>query len=224
MPIELEHVWRTYRVGEDEVVALNDVTTIFGDGEIASVVGPSGSGKSTFLQIAGLLDRPTAGAVRFNGRDLGSLSDADRTRARLISIGFVFQRFHLLHDLTALENVALPMEVAGVAPAARYARARALLARVGLADRVLFRPSQLSGGQRQRVAIIRAIANNPMVILADEPTGELHSEDKLLVLQLLAELNAEGRTIIVVTHDPEVASIATHRVEIRDGRLTEARL
>src|SRR5581483_2981648 len=156
--LKLSGVWRTYQVGDAEVVALHDVTLAISDGEFVAIMGPSGSGKSTLLQIVGLLDRPTRGTVELDGQDMAALSDEERTRVRLHTLGFVFQRFHLLGELTALENVAL------------------LLQTVGLGARVTFRPAQLSGGQRQRVAIARALANDPRLILADEPTGELHSE------------------------------------------------
>ena len=219
MRLDLEHVWRTYHVGEADVVALRDASVSIASGELVAVVGPSGSGKSTFLQLIGLLDTPSAGSVRFDGQDVGSLDDARRTDIRLHSLGFVFQRFHLLNHLTALENVALPMEAAGVGPDQREARAAGLLASVGLGDRLDFRPAQLSGGQRQRVAVIRAVANSPSMILADEPTGELHSADKARVLDLFRALNAEDRTVIIVTHDPEVAAVAPRRIEIRDGML-----
>jgi putative ABC transport system ATP-binding protein len=188
-------------------------------GELVAVVGPSGSGKSTFLQLVGLLDTPSAGAVRFDGRDVGSLDDAQRTHVRLESLGFVFQRFHLLHHLTALENVMLPMEAAVEVLEARLARGSDLLTSMGLGERLRFRPSQLSGGQRQRVAVARAVANSPSVILADEPTGELHSEDKERVLDLFKALNRQGRTIVIVTHDPDVAGAAQRQVTIRDGIL-----
>jgi putative ABC transport system ATP-binding protein len=219
--ITLKDVWRVYRVGDSEVVALEDVSLRIADGDLMAIVGPSGSGKSTLLQMIGLLDRPSRGSVELDGRDLGRLSDAERTRLRLETIGFVFQRFHLLGDLTAIENVALPMEAAGLGVRERYERAADLLERMGLGERLRFRPSQLSGGQRQRVAIARALANNPRLILADEPTGELHSEDKANVVALFQALHREGRTIVVVTHDMDVASIAEHRVEIRDGRVRE---
>jgi putative ABC transport system ATP-binding protein len=215
----MDHVWRTYRVGEADVVALRDASVSVASGEMVAVVGPSGSGKSTFLQLIGLLDTPTVGAVRFDGRDVSSLGDAERTRIRLRSLGFVFQRFHLLNHLTALENVALPMEAAGVGTGQREARAAGLLTSVGLGERLQFRPAQLSGGQRQRVAVIRAVANSPSVILADEPTGELHTADTARVLDLFRALNREGRTVIIVTHDPEVAAVAPRRIEIRDGTL-----
>jgi putative ABC transport system ATP-binding protein len=217
--LELDHVWRTYQVGDEQVVALKDANVCIESGELVAVVGPSGSGKSTFLQLVGLLDTPSAGAVRFDGRDVGSLGDAQRTRVRLQSLGFVFQRFHLLQHLTAIENVMLPMEAAGTAVEERFARSSEILTSVGLGERLRFRPSQLSGGQRQRVAVARAVANGPSVILADEPTGELHSEDKERVLELFMALNRDGRTIVIVTHDPDVAAVARRRVEIRDGIL-----
>ena|SRR5581483_5356678 len=221
MQLELEHVWRTYEVGGESVVALRDATLRIDSGDMVAVVGPSGSGKSTFLQLVGLLDTPSQGSVRFDGREVGALDDAERTRMRLQMLGFVFQRFHLLNQLTALENVALPMEAAGAGPAARHERAAELLNSMGLADRMTFRPAQLSGGQRQRVAMARALANDPPIILADEPTGELHSEDKANVIRLLQALHREGHTVVVVTHDPEVAQAAARRIEIRDGWLKE---
>ncbi|HEY1296835.1 MAG TPA: ABC transporter ATP-binding protein [Chloroflexota bacterium] len=219
MLLEMEHVWRTYQVGDEVVVALRDANVCIEPGELVAVVGPSGSGKSTFLQLVGLLDSPTAGHIRFDGRDVSSLDDRERTRTRLESLGFVFQRFHLLNQLTALDNVMLPMEAAGVDIEARHMRATGLLASVGMGDRIGFLPSQLSGGQRQRVAVARAVANGPSVILADEPTGELHTEDKQRVLELFLGFYREGRTVVVVTHDPDVASIATRQIEMRDGVL-----
>jgi len=215
----MDHVWRRYRVGEAEVIALHDASVCIEPGEMVAVVGPSGSGKSTFLQLIGLLDTPSEGTVRFDGEDVGSLGDAQRTEVRLQSLGFIFQRFHLLNHLTAVENVMLPLEAAGVPIDERFARATDLLTAVGLGDRLMFRPAQLSGGQRQRVAVARAVANSPGVLLADEPTGELHSDDKARVLDLFRALNADGRTVIIVTHDPEVAAVASRRVEIRDGSL-----
>jgi putative ABC transport system ATP-binding protein len=219
MRVEMDHVWRTYHVGDEEVVALRDASVAIDHGELVAVVGPSGSGKSTFLQLMGLLDSPSSGEVCFDGRDVGSLADSARTRVRLESLGFVFQRFHLLNQISALENVMLPMEAAGLDFDERHARATELLDQVGLGDRLHFKPAQLSGGQRQRVAVARAVANGPAVLLADEPTGELHTEDKSRVLQLFQALNHEGRTIVIVTHDPDVAAVAPRRVEIRDGRL-----
>lgn len=217
----MDHVWRRYRVGENDVIALRDASVRIESGEMVAVVGPSGSGKSTLLQLIGLLDSPSDGVVLFDGEDVGSLGDAERTRVRLQSLGFVFQRFHLLNGLTAVENVMLPLEAAGVGIDERYYRAAELLSSVGLRERLTFRPAQLSGGQRQRVAVARAVANSPGVLLADEPTGELHSDDKARVLDLFKSLNAEGRTVIIVTHDPEVAAAAQRQVEIRDGSLRE---
>jgi len=219
MRVEMDHVWRTYRVGDEEVVALRDATVAIESGEMVAVIGPSGSGKSTFLQLIGLLDSPSSGDVRFDARDVGSLPDRVRTQVRLESLGFVFQRFHLLNQLSALENVMLPMEAAGLGFDERHLRASDLLDQVGLGDRLHFKPAQLSGGQRQRVAVARAVANSPSVLLADEPTGELHTEDKSRVLDLFQTLNRQGRTIVIVTHDPDVAAVAQRRVEIRDGRL-----
>lgn len=219
MRVEMKHVWRTYQVGDEEVVALRDATVDIEPGELVAVVGPSGSGKSTFLQLLGLLDSPSAGDVRFDGRSVGSLGDSARTRVRLEALGFVFQRFHLLNQLSALENVMLPMEAAGVTFDERCARATELLEHVGMTDRVQFKPAQLSGGQRQRVAVARAVANGPSVLLADEPTGELHTEDKARVLELFQAVNREGATVVMVTHDPEVAGVARRRIEIRDGIL-----
>ncbi|HEX2035050.1 MAG TPA: ABC transporter ATP-binding protein [Chloroflexota bacterium] len=219
--LALRHVWRIYGSGESQVAALRDVELQIDEGEFLAIVGPSGSGKSTLLQILGLLDRPTAGTTELDGRDLARLSDAERTRQRLRSIGFVFQRFHLLRGMSAIENVALPMEAAGIPPDPRYARAAALLRAVGLEHRLDFPPSQLSGGQRQRVAIARALANGPRLILGDEPTGELHSEDKTNVIDLFRRVHDEGRTVILVTHDPQVAAAARRRIEIRDGRVRE---
>ncbi len=223
--LTLTDVSRVYRSGEVEVVALRDVSLSIGDGEFVVIVGPSGSGKSTLLQILGLLDRPSRGRVTFDGQDVGAMDDAERTRLRLHALGFVFQRFHLLGDFTAIENVALPMEAAGMPPAERYDRAAWLLESVGLGDRLTFVPGQLSGGQRQRVAIARALANEPRIVLADEPTGALHSEDKVRVLELFRRVQRGGRTVVIVTHDPEIAAnpggVPPRRLEIRDGRVRE---
>ena len=219
--LELRHVSRCYDAGETRVVALDDVSLTIGAAEFVAIAGPSGSGKSTLLQILGLLDRPSDGTVSLNGQDLGEMGDAEQTRLRLETFGFVFQRFHLLADLSARENVELPMEAAGVPAAERYDRATALLTAVGLGDRLEFRPSRLSGGQRQRVAIARALANDPRIILADEPTGELHSEDKARVIDLFRQFHAEGRAIVMVTHDKDVAAVAERQIEIRDGHVTE---
>lgn len=220
--LELDSVSRKYVVGDSDVWALRDATLGIADGDFAAIAGPSGSGKSTLLHIVGLLDRPTSGTLTLDGQDLADLDDEERARLRLVTIGFIFQRFHLLSDMTVLENAAVPLEAAGVGPGERYERAASLLEEVGLSERMLFMPSQLSGGQRQRVAIARALANDPRLILADEPTGELHSEDKASIINLFQRLNAQGRTVVVVTHDPEVASAARRQIEIRDGIVSEA--
>jgi ABC-type lipoprotein export system ATPase subunit len=187
-----------------------------------AVVGPSGSGKSTLLQLLGLLDRSSEGAMSVDGREVGFLDDRALTRLRLETIGFVFQRFHLLMGQTAIENVALPLEAAGWSVGERYARAAYLLDQVGLAHRMLATPSQLSGGQRQRVAIARAIANDARLILADEPTGALHSEDKAGVVALLQAMHASGKTVVIVTHDEQIAAMCDRRLDIRDGLVSEA--
>lgn len=220
--LELRDVWRTYGSGDSAVVALREVSVRIDDGEFVAIVGPSGSGKSTLLQILGLLDRPTAGETLLDGAPLDDLSDAERTRLRLLTLGFVFQRFHLLPGMSAIENVVLPMEAAGVPVEECYDRAAALLGSVGLGHRLDFSPAKLSGGQRQRVAIARALGNRPRLILADEPTGELHRDDTATVIALFRDIQRDGRTVVVVTHDPEVAQTANRIIEIRDGRIQDA--
>ena len=217
--LELKDVWRTYGEGENQVVALREVSLRIDDGEFVAIVGPSGSGKSTLLQIIGLLDRPTSGETLLDGTPLDDLADSARTRLRLLTLGFVFQRFHLLTGVSAIENVVLPMEAAGIPVDERYARAAELLESVGLGHRLDFSPAKLSGGQRQRVAIARALGNQPRLILADEPTGELHSDDKANIITLFREIQREGRTVVVVTHDQDVAQTAERIIEIRDGRV-----
>ena len=197
--LSLTGVSRRYDMAGTSFAALDKVNLSIEQGEFVAITGQSGSGKSTLLQIAGLLDRPTEGVVEVAQWDTAALSDAERTALRLRTIGFVFQRFHLLGGLTALENVVLPLEAAGVPLAERRARAAALLRRVGLGARLQHRPSQLSGGQRQRVAVARALANDPPLVFADEPTGQLHTDDKWTVLELLQQMHADGRTVVVVT-------------------------
>ena len=205
--LDLVHVSRWYGEGQARIAALRDVSLVIHPGDLMAVVGPSGSGKSTLLQLLGLLDRSSEGAMSVDGREVGFLDDRALTRLRLETIGFVFQRFHLLMGQTAIENVALPLEAAGWSVGERYARAAYLLDQVGLAHRMLATPSQLSGGQRQRVAIARAIANDARLILADEPTGALHSEDKAGVVALLQAMHASGKTVVIVTHDEQIAAI-----------------
>jgi putative ABC transport system ATP-binding protein len=219
--IELEHITRFFQVGDQEVHALDDVTVTIGNGEYVAVMGPSGSGKSTLLNVLGLLDQPTAGTYRLDGRVTTGLGDDEQARVRSEKIGFIFQTFHLVPRLTALENVELPMTLASRPPGERHARARELLASVGLSDRAHHRPDQLSGGQRQRVAIARALTMKPTLLLADEPTGNLDSASGKEVLEALERLNAEGFTLVVVTHDPVVGARARRRIGMRDGRVVE---
>jgi macrolide transport system ATP-binding/permease protein len=220
--LDLVHVSRWYGEGQARIAALRDVSLVIHPGDLMAVVGPSGSGKSTLLQLLGLLDRSSEGAMSVDGREVGFLDDRALTRMRLETIGFVFQRFHLLMGQTAIENVALPLEAAGWSVGERYARAAYLLDQVGLAHRMLATPSQLSGGQRQRVAIARAIANDARLILADEPTGALHSEDKAGVVALLQAMHASGKTVVIVTHDEQIAAMCDRRLDIRDGLVSEA--
>jgi len=215
--IEVRGVTKVYRMGEEKVAALAGVDLTIARGEHAAVIGPSGSGKSSLMNILGGLDRPTEGHYRFAGDDVGAFSDDQLAEFRNRRIGFVFQSFQLLPRLTALQNVELPMIYGGVAPPERRARARQMLDRVGLSDRMGHKPTQLSGGQQQRVAIARALANEPDLLLADEPTGALDTHTGLEVLQLFRDLNAEGLTLIVVTHDPKVAGQAGRRIAFLDG-------
>jgi putative ABC transport system ATP-binding protein len=219
--IELRNIWRTYQVGDSQVHALRDVDLTLDEGDYLAVVGPSGSGKSTLLNILGCLDRPTGGEYVFRGREVNGLPDAERTRMRQHEIGFVFQFFHLLSRLTAQGNVELPMLFAGVARGDRRDRAAAALAAVGLADRAHHRPDQLSGGQRQRVAIARAVVMQPALVLADEPTGNLDRSAALEVMDLLDDMNGKGQTVVLVTHDLEIATRAERRVRMDDGAIVE---
>jgi putative ABC transport system ATP-binding protein len=215
--IELAGVERVFEVGEQQVHALRGVELAIHDGAYVSVMGPSGSGKSTLLNIVGLLDRPSAGSYRLDGSDVTALSDQEQARVRSEKIGFVFQVFHLVPRLTAAENIALPMVLAGIAPAERKQRVERALAQFGLRERAGHRPAQLSGGQRQRVAIARATVMHPSVILADEPTGNLDRATGREVMAILDRLNAAGVTLIVVTHDPEIGAHARRRLHMIDG-------
>ena len=219
--IEIEALSKTYVMGEETVTALDSVDLTITRGESLAIVGPSGSGKSTLMNILGGLDRPSQGRYRFEGEDVGGFSDDQLADFRNRRIGFVFQSFQLLPRLSALQNVELPMIYGGVSPALRRERAAALLQRVGLGSRMGHRPNQLSGGQQQRVAIARALANQPDLLLADEPTGALDSATGVEVLSLFRELNTEGLTVVLVTHDRGVADAARRRIAFRDGRVIE---
>ena len=208
---------RDYAMGNEGVHALRGVSFDVHDGEYVAIVGPSGCGKSTLLNLLGAIDRPTAGTVAIRGRRVDAMSDAEATKFRLRNIGFVFQRFYLMPVLSALENVMLPMSEAKVPAAERARRARELLTYVGLEGRERHRPSQLSGGEQQRVAIARALANRPALLLADEPTGELDAHTGADIIDLFARLNRDGTTIVVVTHDEDLARAAKRVVHMRDG-------
>jgi ABC-type lipoprotein export system ATPase subunit len=223
--VELAGVSRTYAEGgAEEVRALRGVDLTLPAGGFVSVEGPSGCGKTTLLNLVGLLDTPTAGEVRWDGRPVGLRTDRERSRLRLETVGFIFQRFYLLPTLTAAENVELPMRALGRPRPERRARAVQLLRAVGLEERARAYPHQLSGGEEQRVAIARAVANDPGLLLADEPTGELDSASAGVVLDLLARLRAErAATLILVTHNPEVAARASRHLTLRDGRLVADR-
>ncbi len=222
--VELVEARRVFHAGApDEVRALDGVTLAVRPGDYLSVEGPSGSGKTTLLNLLGLLDLPSSGELRWQGRPVPGLPERERTRLRLHGIGFIFQRFYLLPTLTALENVALPMRAAGVPASERTDRARDLLARVGVEGRSAAFPHQLSGGEEQRVAIARALANRPPLLLADEPTGELDSARASQVMDLIEEAHRRsGAAVVVVTHNPLVSRRADRHVAMRDGRLVPA--
>lgn len=220
MILELEHVYKDYMQGKMSVHILKDISLSVEEGEYLAIMGPSGSGKTTLMNIIGCLDKPTSGSYHLNGKDVLTYSDNELSDTRLYNIGFVFQSFHLLPKQTALENVYLPLIYAGISKKERIGRATEALERVGLGDRLHFKPTQLSGGQQQRVAIARAIVNHPTILLADEPTGALDSSSGEQVMELFQKLNDEGITIIMITHDAEIASHAKRQAIIRDGILT----
>jgi putative ABC transport system ATP-binding protein len=221
--IELDGVERTYGKGDSEVHALRRVTLSVAEGEFIAVMGPSGSGKSTMLNLIGALDRPSAGRILAGGRDIARLSTRDAARYRRREIGFVFQSFNLLPRLTVLENVVLPLMFEGTAPAERDRKARGLLDDLGLAARLQHKPGTLSGGEKQRVAIARALVNDPRVLLADEPTGNLDSKNAEAAMELLVELNRDRhQTVFLITHEAEVARHASRVVHMRDGSIIDA--
>lgn len=221
--ITLEGIKKTYVNGKLTVPVLHGIDLSIYEGEFTSIMGPSGSGKSTFMNILGCLDRPTEGSYRLDGQEVAHLSDDELAYVRNKRIGFVFQSFNLLPKLTALDNVALPMVYAGVSKQERKERASQLLTDLGLGTRLDHMPAELSGGQRQRVAIARALANDPAIIMADEPTGNLDSKASLDVMHIFTELYEQGRTIILVTHEPDIAEYAGRNVVLRDGLIVEDR-
>ena len=217
--IELEGINRNFQVGEETVHALRDVNLKIKAGEYISLMGPSGSGKSTLLNILGLLDQPSSGIYRFNDRAINTLAADEQATVRRENIGFVFQFFHLIARLSAADNVALPLTLAGIDPEIRKQKTAAAMTALGIAERAQHRPDQLSGGQRQRVAIARAMIAEPQLILADEPTGNLDRASGNDVIDALEKLNKNGITLIVVTHDPELGERAKRRLKMEDGRV-----
>jgi putative ABC transport system ATP-binding protein len=222
--VQLEHLFKTYGSGNTEVHALSDVNLTVQAGEYCAIMGPSGSGKSTAMNMIGCLDRPTSGCYYLDNVDVAQLSDQELAHVRNRKLGFVFQQFHLLPQLTAMENVMLPMVYAGVPHKERKDRAADALTRVGLANRLNNKPTQLSGGQQQRVAIARAIVNQPVLLLADEPTGALDSHTTQEVLNIFGELNNSGITVVMVTHESDVARRTNRIVWFRDGQVVHDHL
>ena len=219
--IETRDLWKTYRMGNEEIHALQGVSIQIERGEYVAIMGPSGSGKSTLMNLIGCLDTPSRGSYLLNGQQVRELDDDELARIRNEEIGFVFQTFNLLARATALHNVELPLVYAGVPGPDRRARALEALDRVELSDRVTHRPNELSGGQRQRVAIARALVNDPSILLADEPTGNLDSKTGLEIMTLFERLHATGNTIVLITHEPKVAEYAHRAVYLRDGQVAQ---
>ena len=219
MILDLRHIFKEYTQDKLVIPVLKDVSLQVNKGEYVAIMGPSGSGKTTLMNIIGCLDHPTSGTYELDGQNVLGLKDRALSDLRLNSIGFVFQSFHLMPRETALENVALPLSYAGVGKRARREAAGKALERVGLSDRVSFKPTQLSGGQKQRVAIARAMVNNPKILLADEPTGALDSKSGAQIMELFQKLNEEGVTIVMITHDEKIAAHAKRTLRIVDGEI-----
>lgn len=219
--IDLKNIVKSYKNGDQELQVLKGVDLKVYDGEFLAIMGPSGSGKSTLMNIIGLLDRLTSGDYALNGKQVEELKEKELAKVRNEEIGFVFQQFFLLSKLNALQNVELPLIYSGVGAGKRRQLAKQFLEKVELGNRMQHLPSELSGGQKQRVAIARALVNNPSIILADEPTGALDTKTSEQIMQLLTELNQEGKTIVMVTHEPEIADFATRKIIIRDGEITK---
>jgi putative ABC transport system ATP-binding protein len=217
--VELRNVSKIYRLGDEEIRALDDVSLDIDEGEFISIIGPSGSGKSTLMHILGCLDSPSKGTIHLDGTMIQNASARELAAIRNRKIGFVFQFFNLLPKLNVVQNVELPMIYSGISGRDRRERAMAALKSVGMDNRAKHRPSQLSGGQQQRAAIARALVNSPRIVFADEPTGNLDSHTGEAILQLFRNLSLQGRTIVLVTHDPEIAAVTPRRIEIRDGKI-----
>ncbi len=218
--IRLRDIKKIYKMGGQELAALNGINLDIKRGEFAALMGPSGSGKSTLMNILGCLDRPTVGSYELEGKEVAHLSDDELAMMRNKHIGFVFQNFNLLSRISSLENVALPLVYAGVGVSERRKRAQQVLEAVGLGDRAEHMPNELSGGQRQRVAIARALVNNPEIIMADEPTGNLDTKSTKEIMEIFQEMHGRGKTIILVTHEPEIAVCANRQLLVRDGVIT----
>lgn len=223
MVLNLQHIYKDYYQEKLEVPVLKDINFTVEEGEYVAIMGPSGSGKTTLMNIIGCLDMPTSGVYELEGQDVQKLNDKELSDLRLRSIGFVFQSFHLMPRETALENVALPLSYTNAKKKERIERATKALEKVGLGDRMSFRPTQLSGGQKQRVAIARAMVNNPRILLADEPTGALDTKSGEQIMELFSKLNEEGVTLIMITHDPKVAAHAKRVIQIIDGEIFESK-
>lgn len=222
--IELSDITKTYRMGEVDFTVLSGVSLAVQSGELIAIMGPSGSGKSTLMNIIGCLDRPASGIYRFENREISTMTDDELASVRNVKIGFVFQTFNLLPRFSALKNVEVPLIYSGVPARARRERAAPLLEKVGLGDRMQHKPTELSGGQQQRVAIARALVNNPPLLLADEPTGNLDSHSGEEILNILTGLNRQGVTIIIVTHDKDVAARCKRLINLKDGQIMSDRV
>ncbi len=219
--INISHIEKKYTLGQQQVFALKDISLTINKGEYIALMGPSGSGKSTLMNILGCLDSPTQGQYNLAGKEVSHMTDDELSTIRNQEIGFVFQTFNLLPRLTALDNVALPLVYAGIKKADRTKRAEMVLSSVGLAERMHHKPNELSGGQRQRVAVARALVNNPSLILADEPTGNLDTKTSIEIMALLDELHKQGNTILLVTHEEDIAQHAKKIIRLRDGLIEE---
>lgn len=219
--ISLSNIVKRYRMGEETVMALDGIDLFIDRNEYVALVGPSGSGKSTLMNLLGCLDTPSEGTYKLNGRDTSSMNDNELAQVRNRDIGFIFQSFHLLPRLTVLQNVMQPLVYRGIPASQRREQAAVALGKVGLADRLGHRPNQLSGGQRQRVAVARALVGQPAILLADEPTGNLDSRTSAEIMALFDELHAQGQTVVVVTHEPDIAAHCRRSIRVNDGRIVE---